>query len=83
MLIPLLTDCSKLFDINLLLSVSIMQMLNLNESSQNKASNSSSSGAAPKEPIWKILIYDRVGMDVLTPLFTVQELRQNGITLHM
>jgi hypothetical protein len=50
-------------------------MLNLNESLVSKC--------GPREPVWKILIYDRIGMDILTPLFTVQELRQNGITLHM
>jgi len=53
-------------------------MLNLNEPLGGVRG-----GKDPKEPVWKILIYDRVGMDILTPLFTVHELRQNGITLHM
>jgi hypothetical protein len=35
------------------------------------------------EPVWKILIYDRVGQDLISPLLTVQELREMGCTLHM
>lgn len=35
------------------------------------------------EPAWKILIYDRVGQDIISPLITVQELREMGCTLHM
>ncbi|KAL7062102.1 hypothetical protein AAHC03_01267 [Spirometra sp. Aus1] len=35
------------------------------------------------DPQWKILIYDRVGQDIIAPLFTVKELRTLGVTLHM
>jgi sec1 family domain-containing protein 1 len=35
------------------------------------------------EPVWKILIYDRVGQDIISPLMSVQELRELGCTLHM
>jgi sec1 family domain-containing protein 1 len=35
------------------------------------------------EPVWKLLIYDRVGQDIISPLLSVQELRDLGCTLHM
>lgn len=34
-------------------------------------------------PTWKILIYDRVGQDIISPLISIKELRELGITLHM
>ncbi|XP_032882879.1 sec1 family domain-containing protein 1 isoform X1 [Amblyraja radiata] len=35
------------------------------------------------EPVWKILIYDRFGQDIISPLLSVKELRDLGITLHL
>ncbi|XP_054154326.1 sec1 family domain-containing protein 1-like [Oppia nitens] len=35
------------------------------------------------EPVWKVFIYDRCGQDIVSPLFSVKELRESGITLHM
>ena len=32
---------------------------------------------------WKFLIYDSIGQDILAPLFTVKELRNHGVTLHL
>lgn len=47
-------------------------MLNLNQP-QTKL------GAS--EPVWKILIYDRLGQDIISPLMSVKELREQGVTL--
>ncbi len=52
----------------------ILQMLNLNivqETIQGQG------------PEWKVLIYDRLGQDVISPLLKVNELRENGITVHL
>ncbi|XP_051167118.1 protein sly1 homolog [Leptopilina boulardi] len=50
----------------------LKQMLNLNgQDSKNDV------------PIWKVLIYDRIGQDIISPLLSVKELRELGITLHM
>lgn len=49
-------------------------MLNLNQM-QSKSSAA--------EPVWKILIYDRVGQDIISPLISVKELRELGVTLHV
>ncbi|MGH0177288.1 UNVERIFIED_CONTAM: hypothetical protein FKN15_074887 [Acipenser sinensis] len=35
------------------------------------------------EPVWKVLIYDRFGQDIISPLLAVKELRDIGITLHL
>lgn len=34
-------------------------------------------------PVWKVLIYDRLGQDIISPLISIRELRDLGITLHM
>lgn len=52
----------------------IKQMLNLNQV-QTKSTAA--------EPVWKILIYDRVGQDIISPLISVKELRELGVTLHV
>lgn len=52
----------------------LKQMLNLN--------TPETKGAYP-EPVWKLLVYDRCGQDIISPLFSVKELRDMGITLHM
>lgn len=52
----------------------IKQMLNLNQPITK---------AAAAEPVWKILVYDRVGQDIISPLLSVRELREMGVTLHM
>ncbi|KAF4520597.1 hypothetical protein B566_EDAN006008 [Ephemera danica] len=35
------------------------------------------------EPTWKVLIYDRFGQDIISPLVSVRELRELGVTLHI
>lgn len=38
---------------------------------------------AAAEPVWKVLIYDKIGSDIISPLLSVKELRDMGITLHL
>jgi len=52
----------------------IKQMLNLNQPLTK---------AMAAEPVWKVLIYDRVGQDIISPILPVKELREMGITLHI
>lgn len=35
------------------------------------------------EPSWKILVYDDFGQDIITPLLSVKELRDLGVTAHL
>lgn len=62
------------FIYNFLILDAIKQMLNLNQP-QTKA--------LAAEPVWKILIYDRIGQDIISPLISIRELRDLGVTLHM
>lgn len=39
--------------------------------------------ATAMEPSWKVLIYDRYGQDVISPLLSVKELQDLGVTLHL
>ena len=52
-------------------------MLELNKSGTAAKTNSG------EEQIWKVLIYDRVGQDIISPLLSVKELRDAGVTLHL
>ena len=35
------------------------------------------------EPSWKVLIYDDIGQDIISPILTVKELRDIGVTAHL
>jgi hypothetical protein len=48
----------------------VLEMLNLNQ-------------ADSAEPIWKVLIYEQLGQEVISPLQKMSDLRENGITVHM
>lgn len=70
-----ISKCSSLINKNLQVTSlldAIKQMLNLNQP-QTKLTSS--------EPVWKILIYDKVGQDIISPLISVKELRELGVTL--
>ncbi|KAI6206466.1 Suppressor of ypt1 [Aphelenchoides besseyi] len=52
----------------------IKQILNLNQPlSQSLA----------VEPVWKLLILDKFGQDIISPLIPVKQLRELGVTLHL
>ncbi|XP_022669028.1 sec1 family domain-containing protein 1-like isoform X1 [Varroa destructor] len=51
----------------------LKHMLNLNVSQKGKAN----------EPVWKVLVYDRAGQDIISPLLSVRDLRDLGVTLHL
>lgn len=52
----------------------LKQMLNLNQPQTKTLAG---------EPVWKILIYDRCGQDIISPLISIKELRELGVTLHV
>ena len=61
-------------------------MINLNTSVPAPivpASVSSTSSSKSSEPVWKILVFDRTGQDIISPLLSVKELRELGVTLHV
>lgn len=52
-------------------------MLNLN------ATPSSLLKSTTTDFAWKVLVYDELGQDIISPLLTVKELRDLGVTLHV
>jgi len=54
--------------------VAIKKILNLNSPLVNSAAS---------EPVWKILVYDKYGQDIISPTLPVKELRELGVTLHL
>jgi hypothetical protein len=54
----------------------LKRMLNLNQSTPRGS-------VAAAEPVWKVLIYDKCGSDIISPLLSVGELRDLGVTLHL
>lgn len=55
-------------------TVALRRMLNF---------NTPSSKASSAEPQWKVLVYDKYGQDIISPLLTVKELRDIGVTIHL
>jgi hypothetical protein len=35
------------------------------------------------EPVWKVLIFDEFGRDIISSVLKVNDLRENGVTVHM
>lgn len=33
--------------------------------------------------VWKVLIFDKFGQDVISSILRVNDLRENGVTVHM
>jgi hypothetical protein len=33
--------------------------------------------------VWKVLIFDKFGQDVISSIMRVNDLRENGVTVHM
>ncbi|KAK5662733.1 hypothetical protein OQA88_6140 [Cercophora sp. LCS_1] len=72
--------------------VSIKKILNLNEPVEtSETDDTTTSGflapVAPilkdGRPIWKVLVFDDLGRDVISPVLQVSHLRSMGVTMHM
>ncbi|KAI8074947.1 Sec1-like protein [Gongronella butleri] len=60
-------------------------MLNLNTATdENKGLNEYDDAKALQDgPVWKVLIFDRFCQDIVSSIMRVNDLRENGITVHM
>uniref|UniRef100_A0A915JEP6 Sec1 family domain-containing protein 1 n=1 Tax=Romanomermis culicivorax TaxID=13658 RepID=A0A915JEP6_ROMCU len=52
----------------------LKQMINFNQPISN---------VLTAEPVWKVLVLDKTGQTIFSPLLTVKELRELGVTLHL
>jgi hypothetical protein len=77
-------------------AASIEKILNLNQdapsSSDGQHEVPSTNGLAPQspqvlnadgEPIWKVLVFDNLGRDVISSVLRVNDLRSWGVTIHL
>ncbi|KAI0479714.1 sec1 protein [Xylaria cf. heliscus] len=71
---------------------SLKKILNLNETvSQDDSDDAHANGLAPAgpilnadgDPIWKVLVFDDLGRDVISSVLRVSDLRSMGVTMHM
>ncbi|KAG9246197.1 snare docking complex subunit [Calycina marina] len=60
----------------------IKRMLNLNEDVE-AGQNEQSNGLQKEESVWKVLIFDDLGRDVISAILRVGDLRACGVTMHM
>lgn len=77
----------------LLLPASLKKILNLNETvetseSEEALANGLLAPVAPildseGNPIWKVLVFDDLGRDVISSVMRVSDLRSMGVTMHM
>lgn len=63
-------------------------MLNLNQGETINTNGSDSqrgqeNAAAPNNLLWKVLIFDKFGQDIISSIMRVNDLRENGVTVHM
>lgn len=75
------------------LLASLKKILNLNESvdsgeSEEVLANGLLAPVAPildadGNPIWKVLVFDDLGRDVISSVMRVSDLRSMGVTMHM
>merc|ERR1712029_1324632 len=66
----------------------LKQMLNFNDVGQGSGNRDGygapyTDGLMSNEPKWKVLVYDSVGQAILAPIFSVKQLRDSGVTLHI
>lgn len=39
--------------------------------------------STPENVVWKVLIFDKFGQDIISSIMRVNDLRENGVTVHM
>ena len=62
----------------------LLKLLNLNsEEGQNSEPNDLLPQVANGEPVWKFLVFDKLGQDVISSVLRVSDLREAGVTVHM
>ncbi|GAA5805225.1 hypothetical protein HPULCUR_010739 [Helicostylum pulchrum] len=57
----------------------VANMLHLN----SPEGPSTSAVGSPENVVWKVLIFDKFGQDIISSIMRVNDLRENGITVHM
>jgi len=58
----------------------LLKLLNLN---QEEEKDELVPNVTNGEPVWKFLVFDKLGQDVISSVLRVSDLREAGVTVHM
>jgi len=58
-------------------------MLNLNQKPEPSSAQADQVIPMPSDAEWKVLVFDNFGRDVISSVLRVNDLRENGVTVHM
>jgi hypothetical protein len=63
----------------------LLKVLNLNseQDDQDSQPNDLLPQVTTTEPVWKFLVFDKMGQDVISSVLRVSDLREAGVTVHM
>lgn len=63
----------------------LLRVLNLNaeEDHDPGAQASDLLGVTKGDPVWKFLVFDKMGQDIISSVLRVSDLRDAGVTVHM
>lgn len=66
------------------LNQNVAEQSNTLESSSNGVSNPTAALLNENgEPIWKVLVFDNLGRDIISSVLRVNDLRSRGVTIHL
>jgi len=62
----------------------LLKLLNLNSQEEpTSQTNDLLPQVTNGEPVWKFLVFDKLGQDVISSVLRVSDLREAGVTVHM
>lgn len=83
--------CHRIKTDSFLASIERILSLNRDDSSASGSSSADPSGGSQTtpllnengEPIWKVLVFDNLGRDIISSVLRVNDLRSKGVTIHL
>jgi sec1 family domain-containing protein 1 len=61
----------------------LLKLLNLNTEDEIRQNPQSNGLGIGDHPIWKFLVFDQLGQNVISSMLRVSDLREAGVTVHM
>lgn len=63
----------------------LLRVLNLNAEEEHEAVQPPDliAGVTKGDPVWKFLVFDKMGQDIISSVLRVSDLREAGVTVHM
>jgi hypothetical protein len=61
----------------------LLKVLSLNSEEEQQQSSDLLPQPVTGDPVWKFLVFDKLGQDVISSVLRVSDLREAGVTVHM